>query len=97
MLFVIQCEDKPDSHDLRRDVRPTHLEWLEERLEDLVLVGPAMDDEGRSIGSLLVVNKPDLEAARAFAAADPYNKAGLFARTSVRPFRTVYQDGKKVG
>jgi hypothetical protein len=33
-------------------------------------------------------------AAEAFAAADPYAKAGLFESVVIRPFRTVFKDGK---
>jgi len=34
-----------------------------------------------------VLEAADLAAARAFAAADPYAKAGLFASVEVRPWR----------
>ena len=43
------------------------------------------------------VGAKDADAAKAFAAADPYVEAGLFARSTVSPFRTVYKDGAKVG
>ena len=97
MLFVILNEDKPGSFELRMSARPKHLVWLEEKVADLVMVGPMLDEEGKPKGSVLIVDKPDLEAARAFAAADPYVEAGLFARSTVSPFRSVYKDGAKVG
>ncbi len=40
-------------------------------------------------GSLLVIDAPDLEAAKKFAAGDPYVKAGLFERVKIRPWRKV--------
>ena len=35
--------------------------------------------------------------AEAFAAADPYAFAEVFASTTVEPFRLVFKDGAKVG
>ena len=40
---------------------------------------------------------PDRAAAEAFAAADPYAFAEVFASTTVEPFRLVFKDGAKVG
>jgi uncharacterized protein YciI len=38
---------------------------------------------------MLVIEAEDLAAAQAFAAADPYAKAGLFERVDVRAFRVT--------
>jgi hypothetical protein len=38
-------------------------------------------------GTLLIVEAPDLAAAEAYAADDPYNKAGLFERVDVNAWR----------
>jgi hypothetical protein len=40
-------------------------------------------------GSLIIFEAADLEAARAFAAADPYAKAGLFESAQLRPWRAT--------
>ncbi|MFN7137153.1 MAG: YciI family protein, partial [Thermomonas sp.] len=40
-------------------------------------------------GSLVVAEFPSLEDARAWADADPYVAAGVYARVEVRPFRKV--------
>ncbi|APT58846.1 YciI family protein [Roseomonas gilardii subsp. gilardii] len=97
MLFAIRCEDKPDALEKRMETRPAHLNWLESHQKDLLLVGPLLDGEGKPKGSLLVVEMPDRAAAEAFAAADPYAFAGVFASTTVEPFRLVFKDGAKVG
>ncbi|MFC0407684.1 YciI family protein [Roseomonas elaeocarpi] len=96
MLFAIQCQDKPNSLELRMSTRPAHLNWLESHQKDLVMVGPVLDDEGKPCGSLLIVEMPDQQTAETFAAADPYAYAGLFASSSVRPFRMVFRDGEQV-
>ncbi|MFC3124999.1 YciI family protein [Pseudoroseomonas globiformis] len=96
MLFAIQCEDKPDSLDLRMATRPTHLEYLDSQVAAILQGGPVLDAEGKPCGSLLLVDVADQAAAEAFAAGDPYAKAGLFAKVSIRPFRQVFSGGARI-
>ncbi|HTK36178.1 MAG TPA: YciI family protein [Caulobacteraceae bacterium] len=82
-LFVIHCNDKPDSLALRLATRPEHLAYLKTATA-LRLAGPYLNTAGEPDGSMLIVEAEDEAAAQAFAAADPYAKAGLFASTSIR-------------
>ena len=95
--YAIVGEDVPGSLDQRLAARPAHLERLE-RLRDegrLLLAGPfpAIDspDPGPAgfSGSLIVAAFDSLEAARAWAAADPYVAAGVYDQVSVKPFTRV--------
>jgi uncharacterized protein YciI len=97
MWYAITGTDVPDSLARRASARPAHLERLE-RLRDegrLLLAGPfpAIDaaDPGPAgfSGSLIVAGFDDLAAARAWAEADPYVAAGVYAGVDVRPFRKV--------
>ncbi|MBU1174185.1 MAG: YciI family protein [Alphaproteobacteria bacterium] len=83
-LYVIDCTDKPDAFALRQQTRPDHLSFLAGLGEALVLAGPFQDDQGRSIGSLVIVRAETRQAAEAIARRDPYARAGLFASSSVR-------------
>ena len=96
MLYAITCTDKPGGLELRMATRPAHLEHLKAHERELVLVGPVLDAAGQPCGSLLVVEAADRAAAETFAAADPYARAGLFESVVIRPFRTVFKDGKQV-
>ena len=97
MLYAIFSEDVPESLPLRLQARPAHLERLQGlRAEGrLVLAGPhpALDTEDPGpagfTGSLVVAEFPSLEAARAWADADPYVAAGVYERVTVKPFRKV--------
>ncbi len=51
------------------------------------LAGPFLDSAGQPCGSMLVLDCPDEESARAFLAGDPYARAGLFASVELRPFK----------
>ena len=89
MDFAIVCVDRPGSSELRASTRDHHLDYLRAGGAALKLAGPLLNDQGHSIGSLLVVEAADEAGARAFAAEDPYAKAGLFERVEIRPFKPV--------
>ena len=88
MLYVLICEDRPDSEPLRKSVRGEHLAHLE--AHDIRYAGPMLaDDEGTMVGSVIVIEAADRAAVDAFAGADPYQQAGLFERVTIRPFKQV--------
>ena len=98
MLYAIIAEDVPGSLDKRLAARPAHLERLK-ALQDagrMILAGPcpAIDspDPGPAgfTGSLIVAEFASLDAAQAWADADPYVAAGVYARVTVKPFRKVF-------
>lgn len=94
MLFAISCTDKPGSLELRLATRPAHIEHLKAEAGRILLGGPVLDAAGNPCGSLLVVEAADRAEAEAFAAADPYAKAGLFESVAIRPYRVVFKDGQ---
>ncbi|HSB95208.1 MAG TPA: YciI family protein [Spongiibacteraceae bacterium] len=97
MLYAIISEDVPDSLLLRKQTRPEHLARLEVLLQAgrLVLAGPhpAIDnnDPGAAgfTGSLVIAEFASLQAAQAWADADPYLVAGVYASVTVKPFKQV--------
>ena len=97
MLYAIIAEDVADSLETRLATRPAHLERLNALLDQgrLILAGPhpAIDtndpgDAGFS-GSLIVAEFNSLEDAEAWAADDPYQHAGVYAKVTVKPFKKV--------
>ncbi len=97
MLYAIIAEDAPGTLDARLAARPAHLARLEQLRDEgrLILAGPhpAIDAEDPGpngfTGSLVVAEFPSLEEATAWAEADPYREAGVYARVTVKPFRKV--------
>lgn len=97
MLYAIISQDAAGSLENRLGARPAHLQRLE-ALRDagrLVLAGPhpAIDssDPGPAgfTGSLVVAEFASLEEAQAWADADPYIQAGVYAQVTVKPFKKV--------
>lgn len=89
-LFAVYNLDNAGALQVRLDNRPAHVEFLKALGDSLFMAGPLLSDDGETmIGSLVVVDFPDLAAAQAWAAEDPYAKAGLFASSTVKPFKKV--------
>ncbi|MGA9340942.1 MAG: YciI family protein [Rhodanobacteraceae bacterium] len=97
MWYAIIGHDNAGSRDQRATARPAHLARLEALRDQarLLVAGPfpAIDafDPGPAgfSGSLILAEFDDLEAARSWAAADPYVGAGVYRDVDVRPFRKV--------
>ena len=88
MFYVIYSEDVADSLEKRQSVRPAHLARLQ-LLQDegrLLTAGPmpAVD------GSTVIAEFESQEAAQAWADADPYVAAGVYAKVTVRPYKKVF-------
>ncbi len=90
MLFVMICTDKPEHLSVRQQNRPAHLAYLSQFEDTLFAAGPTFAADGTTMnGSVLILDFPDLSKAEAFAAGDPYAKAGLFASVEIRPWKKV--------
>ncbi len=91
MHFVLYCLDKPGHGPVRAENRPAHLDYLKSKLEHIVVGGPMLGDDGETVlGSMLVIEAADRAEAEAFAAGDPYAKAGLFESVTISAYKKVF-------
>lgn len=86
-LYAVICRDKPGHLDTRKANRSDHLAYIE-ATGCVVMAGPFLQD-GEMCGSLVILDRPDLAAAQAWAEADPYAKAGLFEAVTVQEWKKV--------
>ncbi len=97
MYYVIFSEDVANSGALRAGARPAHLARLEALKNEgrLLAAGPcpAIDanDPGPAgfTGSTVIAEFDSLDNAQAWADADPYVDAGVYANVIVKPFKLV--------
>jgi len=97
MLYAIIAEDKPNSLAARLAARPDHLARLNALKDNgsLILAGPhpAIDSEDPAqagfSGSLIVAEFDSLATAQQWAEQDPYVKANVYEKVSVKPFKKV--------
>ncbi len=97
MLYAIISEDVPNSLELRKSARADHLARLNALKDEgrLFVAGPHPaidnDDPGNAgfTGSLVIAEFASLAAAQAWADADPYITAGVYAQVVVKPYKKV--------
>jgi uncharacterized protein YciI len=98
MLYLIYAQDMPNTLDQRLAVRPAHLARLQTLRDEgrLIVAGPnpAIDsnDPGQAgfTGSTVIAEFASLEAAKLWAAQDPYVDAGVYGEVTVKPFKRVF-------
>ncbi|MEL7231066.1 MAG: YciI family protein [Pseudomonadota bacterium] len=93
-LFLINARDKADSLDLRMANREAHLDYAKGHMDRIKVAGPVFNEAGDMAGSTLIMEFETLEEAKAWAADDPYAKAGLFERVEVVAYKWLLGDGK---
>jgi uncharacterized protein YciI len=86
-LFALHCVDRPGALQVRLGAREAHLAYVRERLDQVKLAGPMLDEAGEMAGSLLILDVADSAAAEAFNAQDPYTLAGLWDRVDIKAFK----------
>jgi len=91
MLYAFVLTDKPASAALRVRVRPEHKDYLAQVADRIALAGPLLDDDRQTmVGSLLVIDFHDRDAALAWLQQEPFTRAGLYATTQVDAFRNLW-------
>jgi uncharacterized protein YciI len=93
MTFLIVAHDfrDPEAPSRRLQQRPAHLEGVRRmKAEGKFLDGGAMlDDEGRMVGSMILVEFPSRTEVDAWLATDPYVAGQVWEHITVRAFRRV--------
>ncbi|MCX7286738.1 MAG: YciI family protein [Rhodobacterales bacterium] len=88
MRVALICLDKPNALQTRVENRPAHLKHLQSS-GVVEQAGPFIDAAGQMCGSLIVLGVATRTEAEAWAAADPYAKAGLFSSVMIQEWKRV--------
>ncbi len=90
--FVWIGRDGPRSAELRPLHRPAHLAGLEPLAAQgrIRFAGPLRSESGSAVGSLIILDAPDLAEARAIAARDAYATQGVFESWEVFETSVVF-------
>jgi uncharacterized protein YciI len=96
MLFSFYVLDRPDTGEQRLELRPAQYEHLG-KVEDRILTGgPLLADDGKTmVGSLLIIDFPDLAAAEEWLAQAPFSTGGVFGKAIIRPFQNNWPRNKE--
>lgn len=97
-LYLVNARDKANSLGLRLSNREAHLAWAAGFRDRIAMAGPVLKEDGETMaGSTFVIRFDSLDEAKAWAAEDPYAKAGLFERTEIVPFKWLLGEGPTNG
>ena len=93
MDFLVIAMDGADEGALGRRMaaRDEHIAGIMKLKEQghLVAGSAILDDDGKMIGSTVIVDFPDREAVEERIAEDPYTKGNVWQDVTIRPFRAV--------
>jgi uncharacterized protein YciI len=87
MRVAVICRDRPGARAVRLANRQAHLDYI--AASGVVEMAGPLIEGGEMAGSLLILDVPDVPAAEAWAAGDPYARAGLFESVLIREWRRV--------
>ena len=80
--------DHPGSMATREEHRQAHRDYLTEHADRVMMRGPLLDDAGTGqLGSVLLLDIPDMDSACRLMADEPFNRAGLYADVSIYRWR----------
>jgi uncharacterized protein YciI len=90
--FVWIGHDGPRGVELRKQHRPAHVAGLESLAAQgrVRFAGPLLGPAGAPVGSVIVLDAPDLASAQAIAAGDAYATQGVFERWEVFATTVVF-------
>ncbi len=88
MLVAVICKDKEGALDLRLANRDAHLAYINET-GVVAQAGPFLDADQQMCGSLVILDVANMDAAQAWAEADPYAQAGLFSQVRIEQWKKV--------
>ncbi|KZT55571.1 hypothetical protein CALCODRAFT_498457 [Calocera cornea HHB12733] len=78
--FLIYAPDLPDAAPRRAKVRPAHLAGNTERMDSgiFMLGGALLDEEGKMVGSSIVMRAESIDEVKAYVAQDVYFTDGVW-------------------
>ncbi len=89
MAYLLTCNDKKNSLNLRLSTREEHIKYLKKFKKKLILAGPILDKNQNPKGTVLVLDFENIEQVEQFLENDPYNKVNLFEEVKIVKFKKV--------
>lgn len=97
MQFMITAYDAKDEDALARRmrVRPDHLENMKKVMaKDRVICAGGLTEDGKMVGSFLIMEFPDREALDAYLRTEPYIVGKVWETVKVETCNAVIVDNK---
>jgi uncharacterized protein YciI len=89
MPYAVHYLDRADAGDIRQQHREAHIAYRKGLGDKLLLAGPLLSEDGKPIGSLVLLEAGSLPEADNVARSDPYAVAGLFDQVLVHGYKIM--------
>ena len=89
MPYAAHYLDKTDAGDIRQQHREAHIAYRKGLGDRLLLAGPLLSEDGKPVGSLVLLDAGSLPEAKEIAQSDPYAAAGLFDQIQVHGYKVM--------
>ncbi|MBL4599943.1 MAG: hypothetical protein JKX93_13325 [Rhizobiaceae bacterium] len=88
MYFAVMTRDNPDAGDKRQKHYPEHRAHLDAQPDGLAIriSGPLLGENGKPVGSLLIIEAETIGQVRKYINSDPYIDAGVWSGFSVNAY-----------
>ena len=97
MQFLVNAYDGENMLEKRMEVRPRHLANIDRLGKHVVFAGGRLNDEGKPVGSVMVMEFDSREGFDEYLKAEPYIEEKVWEKVDVETFNTVVLGGEKVG
>ena len=97
MKYVVTAHDGNNQFAERARVRPRHLENLAGLGSRVMFAGGILNEDGKPIGSVLVLDLESEDQLKAYLASEPYIQEKVWEDVVTEPFNLVFEHGEKVG
>jgi uncharacterized protein YciI len=85
---MLHALDQPGSHALRQEFRAAHEAYLAQHASMVMARGPLVaDDSEAAIGSVLLLDVPDMATARTFMEKEPFYSHGVYKDINLHRWR----------
>jgi hypothetical protein len=89
MHYAVHYLDRADAGDIRQQHREAHIAYRKGLGGGLLLAGPLLSEDGKPVGSLVLLEAGSLADAKTIAHSDPYAAAGLFDKVLVHGYKIM--------
>ena len=97
MQFLINAYDGENMLEKRMEVRPRHLSNIDKLGKHVVFAGGRLSDEGKPVGSVMIMEFDSREELDEYLKTEPYIEAKVWDKVDVEDFNVVILGGEKVG
>ena len=97
MQYLIKAYDGNNAREKRMAVRPKHLANIANVMEHVICAGGLLDENGKMVGSVLIMEFADRSQLDAYLHSEPYLTENVWEKVEIEPMNVVILDGKKIG